>query len=307
MHNRGVFFQLGAFLLGVILIALAIWFVNRNGLSTLQNQAFDAQRAYQDMQYQVSMGPRVVGTEAHTKARDWMAARLKDDGWKVEIQNAVKLNHPVENVIAKRGEGEPWIILGAHYDSRMYADQDPDSGKRTLPVPGANDGASGIAVLLEIARILPKDIKGQVWIVMIDTEDNGDIPGWDWLLGSEAFVENLKTKPTEAVIIDMIGDANLNIYQERNSTPALIDEIWSQAKKLGYEGEFIPQYKYSMIDDHTPFLQAAIPAIDIIDFDYPYWHTVADTPDKVSVNSLKIVGETIQAWLFNQVSTNPTQ
>ncbi|HSG44146.1 MAG TPA: M28 family peptidase, partial [Anaerolineales bacterium] len=100
------------------------------------------------------------------------------------------------------------------------------------------------------------------------------------------------------VIVDMIGDADLNIYKERNSDVQLTDEIWSIAQKLGHDTVFIPDYKYSMIDDHTPFLRAGIPAIDIIDFDYPYWHTIEDTPDKVSAASLQIVGETLQVWIM---------
>ncbi len=97
----------------------------------------------------------------------------------------------------------------------------------------------------------------------------------------------------------MIGDADLNIYYERNSDPAISADIWSQAGELGYGEQFIPVEKYSMLDDHTPFLEAGIPAVDIIDFDYPYWHTTGDTSDKVSAASLKAVGDTIRAWLIS--------
>ena len=110
-------------------------------------------------------------------------------------------------------------------------------------------------------------------------------------------MDSLTGKPNAVVVVDMIGDKDLNIYQEKNSNRNLIDEIWSQAAGLGYSTQFIPKYKYPMIDDHTPFLMAGIPAIDIIDFDYPYWHTTADTPDKVSAQSLKVVGDTLLAWL----------
>ncbi|HSO12132.1 MAG TPA: M28 family peptidase, partial [Anaerolineales bacterium] len=102
------------------------------------------------------------------------------------------------------------------------------------------------------------------------------------------------------VIVDMIGDAGLNIYKERNSNQELTDQIWETARSLGYENVFIPEYKFSMLDDHTPFLEAFIPAVDIIDFDYPYWHTVQDTPDKVSAESLQAVGETLQTWVMGQ-------
>ena len=127
------------------------------------------------------------------------------------------------------------------YDSRMVADQDPDPAKRSEPVPGANDGASGVAVLLELARILPEDFPGTVWLVFFDAEDNGNIPGWDWILGSTAFVDGLQGKPDAAVIIDMIGDADLRIPYERNSDPPLMGEIWNAAAAQGYEEIFVSE------------------------------------------------------------------
>jgi Zn-dependent M28 family amino/carboxypeptidase len=180
----------------------------------------------------------------------------------------------------------------------MLADQDPGPG-RNAPVPGANDGASGVAVLLEMARTLPKD-SIPTWLVFFDAEDDGGIAGRDWIMGSQAFVAALTFHPKAAIIVDMVGDANLNIYIERNSNAALVSEIWGQAARLGFDQQFIPTVKYSMEDDHTPFLKAGIPAVDIIDFDYPYWHTAADTPDKVSPKSLEIVGETLRTWLIGQ-------
>jgi glutaminyl-peptide cyclotransferase len=113
-------------------------------------------------------------------------------------------------------------------------------------------------------------------------------------------VASLQDKPDAAVIIDMIGDANLNIPIEQNSTPALVQQIWQTAKNLGYENIFLDQPGYSMLDDHTPFLQAGILAVDIIDFDYPYWHTTQDTADKVSAQSLEIIGKTLTEWLKTQ-------
>ncbi len=190
----------------------------------------------------------------------------------------------------------PQIIVGAHYDSRMLADQDPGPG-RNLPVPGANDGASGVAVLLELARTLPSN-SIPLALVFLDAEDNGGLNGQDWIMGSRAYVASLDFRPRAVIILDMIGDADLNIYMERNSDQRLVTEIWAQAASLGYRQYFIPTYKYSMIDDHTPFLEAGIPAVDIIDFDYPYWHTTADTPDKVSAASLQIVGEVLTCLAY---------
>jgi len=156
-----------------------------------------------------------------------------------------------------------------------------------------------VAVLLELARILPNNLDKTIWLVFFDAEDNGNIPGYDWIMGSRVFVQSLENKPDEAIIIDMIGDANLNIYQELNSDQTLTDTIWKVANNLGYD-QFIPIPKYRILDDHIPFIEAGIPAIDIIDFDYPYWHTTQDTLDKVSVQSLEAIGETLRTYILDQ-------
>jgi glutaminyl-peptide cyclotransferase len=260
---------------------------------------FDGQRAYADVRTQVAFGSRVPGTEGHAKVQEWIQTEMESAGWQIEIQKSEALGHPVNNIVAKRSNEPPQIIIGAHYDTRMFADQDPDPTQHTHYVPGANDGASGVAVLLGLARSFPKDSLS-VWLVFFDTEDNGNIESWDWILGSREFVKNNPVQPRAAVVVDMIGDADLNIYKERNSNSDLTDEIWTAAKGLGYENRFIPEDKYSMEDDHTPFLEAGIPAVDIIDFDYPYWHTVQDTPDKVSAESLQTVGETLRTWVMQQ-------
>jgi hypothetical protein len=261
--------------------------------------SFDGERAYEDVKTQVSFGPRVPGTEGHDQIQAWIATELAEAGWQVEIQESRALGHAIENIVAKRNADAPQLILGAHYDTRMFADNDPDPAQHTSFVPGANDGASGVAVLLELARTLPADTV-PVWLVFFDAEDNGRIEGWEWILGSREFVRNNPVQPRAAIIVDMVGDADLNIYKERNSNPDLTDEIWDVAKTLGYESKFIPEYKFSMIDDHTPFIEAGIPAVDIIDFDYPYWHTIQDTPDKVSAASLETVGETVRTWVIQQ-------
>jgi hypothetical protein len=261
--------------------------------------SFDGQRAYEDVKTQVAMGPRVPRLEGHAQIQAWIEEELVQAGWQVEIQESEALGHPIENIVARRVDEPPQIILGAHYDTRMHADKDPDPSQRTNPVPGANDGASGVSVLLELARSLPEGTV-PVWLVFFDAEDNGNIEGWDWILGSREFVANNPVQPRAAVIVDMIGEVDLNIYKELNSNPELTDEIWAVARELGYETKFIPEYKHSMLDDHTPFVQAGIPAVDIIDFDYPYWHTVQDTPDKVSAESLDTVGETLFIWVVQQ-------
>lgn len=295
---------LSLLIIGLLLIGAAGWYAY-----SLRSQPeavpvmFDGQRAYADVQTQVAFGARVPGSEGHAQVVEWIGQELVKAGWQVEVQESEALGHPVKNIVAKRSAEPPQIIIGAHYDSRMFADNDPDAAQHTSFVPGANDGASGVAVLLELARSLPKETV-PVWLVFFDAEDNGRIEGWDWILGSREFVKNNPVQPRAVLIVDMIGDADLNIYKERNSNPDLTDEIWEVAKGLGHESKFIPEYKYSMLDDHTPFLEAGLPAVDIIDFDYPYWHTVQDTPDKVSAESLQAVGETLRAWIMQQ-STQP--
>ncbi|MCP4142790.1 MAG: M28 family peptidase [Chloroflexi bacterium] len=261
---------------------------------------FDGGRALQDVYRQTDLGPRIPNSDAHAQARAWMQTELEEAGWQVDIQPFEKLGHKGYNLIASHGEADPEIILGAHYDSRIYADHDPDVEKRNQAVLGANDGASGVAILLELARKIPAQQPAphsSIWLVFFDLEDNGNIPKWKWILGSQAFVDGYTLNPDAVIILDMLGDADLNIYLEKNSDPKLRAEIWAHAAVLGYEDIFIAKEKFSMLDDHTPFLEAGLPAIDIIDFDYPYWHTTEDTPDKISAESLEIVGNTILSWL----------
>ena len=286
-------------LIGVLLTLIVGWYIVSFLTVEPASVSFDSSRAYADVQTQVAFGPRIPETEGHTKIEAWIRAELESASWTVEVHESERMGHPIYNIIAKRNDEAPQIILGAHYDTRMIADHDPDLGKRAEPVPGANDGASGVAVLLELARSLPADTV-PVWLVFFDTEDNGRIDGWDWILGSRAFVEEIPVRPEAVVIVDMIGDADLNIYLEQNSDVAIRTEIWATAEKLGYGKQFINQEKYSMEDDHTPFLEAGLPAVDIIDFDYPYWHTTQDTPDKVSAESLQAVGETLWNWIAEQ-------
>ncbi len=281
--------------IGILFVIVAAWYAFAF-TNPPEPQSFDGQRALADVEAQVAFGPRTPGSSGHAQVQEWMRAELSGAGWESRVQSAERLGHPIQNVIAYRGNEAPSIIIGAHYDTRMVADNDPDPAKKLEPVPGANDGASGVAVLLELARVLPENTV-PVWLVFFDAEDNGRIEGWDWILGSQAFVEELEHRPEAAVIVDMIGDADQNIYIERNSNPALVDEIWGIAAELGFQDSFISTPKYSMTDDHTPFLQAGIPAVDIIDFDYPYWHTTADTVDKVSAESLEAVGRTLQEWI----------
>ena len=267
---------------------------------------FSAERAFQDLEYQVQLGPRIAGSPAHQQVRKWLVATNENAGWAVEEQSINYQGQDIRNIIVKRDIGSdfPWIIIGAHYDSRIIADKDPLPENRTKPVPGANDGASGVAILNELARVLPADLQANIWLVYFDAEDNGSMPGGDWILGSRAFVDSLQVKPDAVVIVDMVGDQDLNIFIEKNSTEELAAEIWRVADSLGYEKYFINQPKYRIVDDHLPFIQAGIAAVDIIDFDYQYWHTISDTVDKVSAESLGIVGEVVLGWLMREFEGN---
>ena len=308
MTKRSILLYL--LILGIVLAGAAIWYgrsyVQAAPVSetatvapTVAPLAFEGQRAYEDIKTQVDFGPRIPGTAGHARVKEWIQQELAEAGWQVEVQESQALGHPIENIVARRGEAAPQIIIGAHYDTRMFADNDPDPAQHTRTGPGANDGASGVAVLLELARSLPAETV-PTWLVFFDAEDNGRIEGWNWILGSREFVRNNPIRPRAVIIVDMIGDADLNIYKEGNSDPALTDAIWNVAKELGYESKFIPEYKHSMIDDHMPFIEAGIPAVDIIDVDYPYWHTLQDNPDKVSPESLEAVGKTLRAWIMQQ-------
>jgi Zn-dependent M28 family amino/carboxypeptidase len=283
----------------VLLVAVSAWYTAAFRKQQETPSQFDGARALADVKTQVDFGPRIPGTEGHARIQAWMRSELESAGWIVEIQSSEQGGHPIENLVARRNDVPPQVIIGAHYDTRIFADNDPDPALHRQPVPGANDGASGVAVLLGLARSLPSDTV-PVWLVFFDAEDNGRIDGWDWILGSRDFVAANQVRPKAMVNVDMVGDSDLAIYLEQNSNLALRAEVWQAAKDLGYSQQFISTVKYTMLDDHTPFLEAGIPAVEIIDFDYPYWHTTQDTTDKVSAQSLKAVGATLQAWIIQQ-------
>jgi Peptidase family M28 len=280
-------------------IPVLLGFVVLSGFLKTSSGLFDGARAYKSVETQLSFGPRIPGSEAHRKVIDYILSELQQNGWQPKVEYTTIEGHPVQNIVASRGESGPWVILGAHYDSRLVADKDPNPDNRSKPVPGANDGASGVAILLELSRILPKSLDKKVTLVFFDLEDQGKIPGWDWILGSEAFIGSHIAKPDAVLVVDMVGDKDLHIFQERNSDRELSAEIWNTAEGLGYSDQFIPELKYSILDDHIPFLNQGIPAVDIIDLDYPYHHTTEDDLNHVSARSLTIVGKTLFKWFIN--------
>lgn len=266
---------------------------------------FDGGAAYQHVLAQTALGPRPTGSAANRQTAEYLIAQLQQFGWTVETQDFTYQNVGARNIIARAGSG-PVAIVGAHYDTRRRADNDPDPARRDQPVLGGNDGASGAAVLLELARSLDKPkLTHEVWLTFFDAEDNGRLDGWEFIVGSSYMANSLSVKPEMVVVVDMIGDADQQIYQERNSTPELVNRIWAIAADLGYSAWFLPSPKWAMTDDHTPFLRQGIPAADLIDFDYPYWHTTQDTADKVAPASLERVGRVLEVLLENAGATVP--
>lgn len=271
--------------------------VTRAPMATARAE-FDGERAYELVIEQVEFGYRPTGSEAGRATGDWIIDQLSAAGWQTESQEFTYLGVACRNILGRiPGNGElPVVLLGAHYDTRRRADQDAE--RPSEPVMGANDGASGTAVLLELAHALEAaKTPYQVWLVFFDAEDNGHLDGWDWIVGSTYFAWRLAVRPEFVIIVDMVGDTDQQIYYEQNSDPALMQALWQTASDLGYGDTIIPEYRHAMLDDHTPFLRLGIRAVDMIDFDYPYWHTTADTADKVSADSLERVGRTVEVFL----------
>ena len=261
--------------------------------------SFNGENAYQHILNQIDFGYRIPGSIASHETAMYIRQYLESSQWQVRFQEFDHQGVLVRNVIASKNEFWPEVIIGTHYDTRAKSDRDENPASLNTPVTGANDGASGTAVLLELGRILQESNRN-IWLVFFDAEDQGNIDGWDWSVGARYFVNHLDSPLNSVIIIDMVGDANLEIYKETNSDQYLCGQIWSTASFLDLDDYFIDQEKYTLIDDHVPFLEKQVPACLVIDFDYPYWHTTQDTADKVSPESLKVVGDTLLQWLQDQ-------
>lgn len=273
---------------------------------------FDGKSAYDLLVKQCAFGPRVPATPAHDSCRTFLLAELNKYADRVAEQtfeeNLATLQKEVKltNLIASFNlQATQRILLCAHWDSRPWADEDADTSKHRQPVLGANDGASGVAVLLEVAKTLkssPPPVG--VDIIFFDGEDAG-ISGQNdtYLAGSRYFARNkdVRFNPMMGILLDMVGDADLQIYKEEysvNYASSVVDRVWGLAARLGIT-EFIPRIEHAVIDDHVPLLNAGIPVIDLIDFDYAHWHTSSDTPDKCSPASLEKVGRVVLAAVYN--------
>lgn len=279
-----------------------------------QRPEFNKERSFQDLERQVRFGPRVPNTDGHVQCGDYFLQTLKPLADSVEAQS---FTQPIRgktlrmrNIIArwKGTGGGNGVLLTAHWDTRPQADQERDPQRRKQPIPGANDGASGVAVLLEAARVFKKSPPPvPVMIVFFDGEDYG--PGEEAMyLGAQYFADHLPADvPKRGVLLDMIGDRDLAIPRETYShqnAGAVQDEIWAAARKLGLDRYFPERGGFPVGDDHLPLQRKGIQCIDLIDFDYgpgnSWWHTLDDTPDKCSPTSLKVVGDVILEWTYSR-------
>ncbi|MDI6766512.1 MAG: M28 family peptidase [Bacteroidota bacterium] len=278
---------------------------------------FDGIQAFAYLKSQTDFGARVPGSDAHKKCLNYLHLELQKYADGVTLQPFKHIGYSTEtiqmtNIIASFNlKATTRILLLAHWDCRPFADQDPNPKNQTKPVLGANDAASGVAVLLEIARHLKQTPpKVGVDILFTDGEDygkEGDLK--NYLLGAKYFSKNLPQgfKPVFGILLDMVGDSQLEILKEPYSikyAPDIVELVWSTAKKLNIY-QFVDDVRqYGVIDDHLPLNEVGIKTINIIDFAYPdesnsYWHTMEDTPDKCSPESLEAVGKVILHVIYN--------
>jgi hypothetical protein len=273
---------------------------------------FDEQRAWEHLIKQCAFGPRNPGSKAHKNCYDYLTEELGKYASSVQGQPFIAIDpytketYGLSNILATFWpDRSRRLFLCAHWDSRPWADQDPDPDKRKDPIVGANDGASGVAILLEIARcVAAKDPGIGIDIVLFDGEDMGREGRLDeYCLGSERYARNMSYPlPEAAVLLDMVGDADLYIPQELYSRMAasdLLNEIFTVAGELG-ENVFDSRSGQAVYDDHIHLLKAGVEAVNLIDFDYEYWHTVQDIPENCSPESLGSVGRVVLTWIYRR-------
>lgn len=267
--------------------------------------AVDGERAYALLKELCLMGPRCHGSVEKERAEKWIADRMRACGAEVSVHEFKHLplhatgEATFRNIVAKFRPAETKrVLLGTHYDTRSWADKDRDPEKRLYPISGANDGGSGTAVLLALAEAWKTAPPAMgVDVIFFDGEDFGRQGEWgDYFLGSTAWVtDHPDYKPEWGVILDMVGDAHLTIRKEQHSlegAPKVVERLWAAAKVVGAKS-FLDETQQTIMDDHTTFLKKGIPVALLIDFDYPWFHTDDDTPDKCSAASLGQVGNVL--------------
>jgi glutaminyl-peptide cyclotransferase len=270
---------------------------------------FDGERAYSLLTRQTDLGPRNPESPGWRAFQVMLSAFL--DSLKIDY-NTQPFEYydylrndtiALANWIARINPAcSVRVLLGAHYDCRPRAEKDPDSARQQEPILGANDGASGVAVLMHLAEVFTKHPPQiGVDLVFFDGEDYGARGKSDqYFLGSSWFGQHNQTPYEYGLVLDMVGDRDLQIFREKLSeeyVKPINDMVWAAAAKLGLS-QFVDSALHRVVDDHVPLIIADIPAIDIIDFDYPYWHTHADTPDKCSPASLAVVGRLVVELIY---------
>lgn len=296
--------------------------------NTQAQVSFDADSAYAYVAQQVSYGPRVPGSTASSACADWLEGKLREFGAErinvqhaqIKAYNGDALN--IRNISASvNPSAAKRILLLAHWDSRPWADHDPDPAMQDKPIDGANDGASGVGVILEIVRQLQvKSPNIGVDVLFVDAEDYGRREGDgedsenedSWALGTQHWVAN-PTIPLEsisyAVLLDMVGGKNAVFpreYFSQQGAPYIVDEVWKAGSRSGHSSRFVNELGGAVIDDHVYLLRAGVPAIDIIEsvnpktgsFN-PTWHTHADNIDNIDKETLRAVGETLLTHIYS--------
>ncbi|MEW6014274.1 MAG: M28 family peptidase [Candidatus Zixiibacteriota bacterium] len=301
---------------GIIVMALmALTALScRSGNKERSLPTFDGERAMSYLVAQVEFGPRVPGSASAARCREYIAGFCRNLGAEVDTMQFIHAdkhtgkNIEMVNLIARfsgaAGPSGERILLAAHYDCRPRAELDPDSSKQNLPIDGANDGASGVAVLMELANLFAaQKPRLNVDLAFLDGEDfgmSGDLS--DYFLGAKEMTRRgIKDKYRCAVVVDMVGDRDLRVYRENFSEqyfPKLNDIIWKTARDIG-ETTFSDTVGYFVHDDHLSFMTVGLPSVVVIDFAYQYWHTSYDTPDKCSAASLASVGRVMTHFIYN--------
>jgi glutaminyl-peptide cyclotransferase len=276
-----------------------------------QAQTFDGERAYGYLVEQCNLGTREPNSAGHKKAKEYLEGFLKKQKGAFARDDFTYQNKTDNKALALtnfqllfKGKGGKRRLFCAHWDTRPWADHDPDLTNRSRPIPGANDGASGVAVLMELCNLFSKKPpSSSVEIVLFDGEDIGKDRNNEWCQGSKRFASKADPKNYfYAVLLDMIGDKDLEIKREGNSqvnAPWLLDRIWAAAKEIRADA-FTEKMGPGIYDDHIPLIEKGIPSADIIDFDYPAWHTLSDLPEKCSAQSLQTIGNVLVKLAYEE-------
>ncbi|HYT64185.1 MAG TPA: M28 family peptidase [Gemmatimonadales bacterium] len=275
-----------------------------SGSASAATREFNGRSAFSYVEQQMAFGPRIPNTLGAQKTGDWLLTELRARADTVIVQNFQQRTSKgktlqLRNFFARfRPQASDRVLFLAHWDTRPFADKSQNLGQQRMPVPGANDGASGVAVLLGLADALKAKAPAiGVDLLFVDGEDYGDFSDTtETLLGARYFAKHQPPGYTTlfAVLFDMVGDKDLDIQQEGFSlanAPEVVQRVWQTADRLGYGRIFQARAGQPLTDDHVPLQQAGIRAIDVIDFDFPFHHTTEDTIDKVSAESLQIVGD----------------